>query len=55
MHSVSVLYSRKRNVKIKTVAHLTDSPFEAVRICQGCYRCWETVPLNDCEGVERVM
>ena len=39
------------------MAHLTDSPFEAVivKICQDCYRCLETVPLNDCEGVERVL
>ena len=37
------------------MVHLTDSPFEAVKICQGCYRCWETIPLNDCERVERVL
>ena len=36
------------------MAHLTDSPFEAVKICQGCYSCWNTVPLNDSERVERI-
>ena len=32
--------------------HLTDSPFEAVKISQSCNRHWETVPLNGCERVK---
>ena len=36
------------------VAHLTDSSFEAVKSSQGCDRCCETVPLNDCKGIKCV-
>ena len=36
------------------VAHLTDSSFEAVKISQGCVRCWKTVPLNDFMKIEWV-
>ena len=55
-HSVSVLYRGKGKVTIKNssmeslwfrVAHLTDSPFEAVNDSQGCDGYWETFSLND--------
>ena len=29
------------------VAHLTDSPFEAVKVSQDCDGYWETIPMND--------
>ena len=34
------------------VAHLTDSPFEAVKVSQGCNGYWETIPLNDCKRIK---
>ena len=34
------------------VADLTDSPFEAVKVSQGCDGYWETIPLNDCKRIK---
>ena len=36
------------------VAHLTDSPFEAVKVSHGCDGYWETIPLNDCKRIKLV-
>ena len=36
------------------MAHFTDSPLEAVKVCKGGNGCWKVVPLNDCKGIERV-
>ena len=36
------------------MAHLTDSPLEAVKVCKGGNGCWKVVPLNECKGIERV-
>ena len=65
VHSVSVLYSRKRKVGEDKnssmtnlgfqMANLTDSPLEAAKVCQGGNGCWKVVPLNDCKGIKRVL
>ena len=34
------------------VTHLTDSPFEAVNVSQGCDGYWETIPLNDSKRIK---
>ena len=61
VHIVSVLYRGKGKVTIKNssmvslwfrVAHLTDSPFEAVNVSQGCDGYWETIPLNDSKRIK---
>ena len=36
------------------LANLTDSPFEAVKVSQGCYGYWETIQLNDCKRIKLV-